>query len=855
MLTDIVIKPGYTTPIDDVGEDFYTPALQNSIRYDRISGYFSAKALLYFTKGIEGLLHNGGKYRLIISNEISESDYNAIRQGYELRNSLEISSDFLELENQNDRMHLANLAYLISIGLVDIKVGFTPNGLFHAKYGVMTDSDGNSIYFSGSFNETENAFVNNFERIDVKKSWITEADANYIHEEQKNFDLLWSGENQDGMIFVKSINEVLKSELVKYSEGRLIMDKSVMDTDALILYMDHDILHIQDNLIDFELDVNSRKMRRLKDYMVGGELWNFKDNLGYKDVQKIVEMLTKESQLEEFNFVVSDSVFDYINNSEFAIDEIARRGLLIKDKDDSLTEDVLKFKDIVESEVSRALYPEQLWVSYYMARMQRVGNFSVPGAGKTSMVYGTFAYLSSPEIKQIDRMVVIGPKSSFLAWKKEFEAVFGDKRTLNVLDVQSSDFRKEQFHRNVNQYNLILVNYESLRTYYNDLMNIIDAKTLLVFDEVHKVKGIEAVTPQYAMAVADKAFYKVVLTGTPIPNGYADVYNMLHILYPEEYRDYFGFTVSDLKKADQVTGQEINDKLFPFFWRVTKKDLNVPEANPDTIYQIEASSEEQDVIDLLWMKYGHMPFKLYIRLIQLASNPELLQKSISKSLFLDVDNDDTGKTNSLDFEYSDEMADEPDYSPSDLLLLNRLKTSSKFERAVQKAEELIDDGEKPVVWAIFIDTIDKFADALRKKGHKVAVIYGSVSAHDRENIIQNFQSGNFDLLISNPHTLAESVSLHGVSHSAIYLEYSFNLTHMLQSRDRIHRLGLPQNQTTDYYYFELVGKSGERDTIDSKIYTRLEEKKEMMLDAIEGNQLVANFSVDEKSEILEFMQE
>lgn len=43
MLTDISLKPGYTTPIDDVGKEFYTPALTNSIRYDRISGYFSAK--------------------------------------------------------------------------------------------------------------------------------------------------------------------------------------------------------------------------------------------------------------------------------------------------------------------------------------------------------------------------------------------------------------------------------------------------------------------------------------------------------------------------------------------------------------------------------------------------------------------------------------------------------------------------------------------------------------------------------------------------------------------------------------------------------------------------------------------
>lgn len=855
MLTDIKIKPGYTTPIDDVGKDFYTPALINSVRYDRISGYFSAKSLVYFSKGLKGLIENNGKYRLIISNEISEEDYEAIKRGYSLRESNTILPNFSELTEAKDKMNLANLAYLISIGLVDIKIGFTTAGLFHAKYGTMTDSAGNALYFSGSFNETENAFINNFERIDVKKSWISSADNEYINNEQKNFDLMWNGENQDGLIFVKDVNDVLKSELVKYSGGKFILDPAMMEQDSLILYMEKEILSVQNNLNRFEINEDSRKIKRLKNFMIDGDLWQFKANLGYKDVQKIIDLLKKEASREGFNFVVADSVYEFINNTQFAIDEVAKRGLLIKEKDDSLTSDIIQFKEIVDTEISRTLYPEQLWVSYYMAKMQRVGNFSVPGAGKTSMVYGSYAYLSSEQINKVDKLVVIGPKSSFLAWKKEFGAVFGNKHELKVLDVQSPDFRKEQFHKNVNQYNLILVNYESLRTYYNDLINLINAKTLLVFDEVHKVKGVEAVTPKYAVAIAEKSFYKFALTGTPIPNGYSDIYNMLHILYPEEYRDYFGFTVSDLKKVDQVTGQEINDKLFPFFWRVTKSDLNVPEAEPDTVYKFEASSEEQDVINLLWMKYGHMPFKLYIRLIQLASNPGLLQKNINKSLFTDVESDDSGINGELDFEFSDEMIDEPDYSASDLLMLNSLKESTKFNKAIEKVEDLINDGEKPVVWAIFIDTIDKFANILRSKGYRVAVIYGSVGAREREEIIEGFQSGNYDTLISNPHTLAESVSLHNVSHSAVYLEYSFNLTHMLQSRDRIHRLGISENQKTNYYYFELEGKPGERNTIDDKIYVRLQEKREMMLDAIEGNQLVPGFTLDEKKEILDFMSE
>ena len=58
MLTEIDIKQGYSTSVNDIGEEFYVPTLQNAISYKRIAGYFSSTSFLYFAKGIEGLLKN-----------------------------------------------------------------------------------------------------------------------------------------------------------------------------------------------------------------------------------------------------------------------------------------------------------------------------------------------------------------------------------------------------------------------------------------------------------------------------------------------------------------------------------------------------------------------------------------------------------------------------------------------------------------------------------------------------------------------------------------------------------------------------------------------------------------------------
>ncbi|WP_221857262.1 hypothetical protein, partial [Staphylococcus epidermidis] len=50
--------------------------------------------------------------------------------------------------------------------------------------------------------------------------------------------------------------------------------------------------------------------------------------------------------------------------------------------------------------------------------------------------------------------------------------------------------------------------------------------------------------------------------------------------------------------------------------------------------------------------------------------------------------------------------------------------------------------------------------------------------------------------------LAESVSLYKTCHDAIYYEYSYNLVHLLQIKDRINRLGLKPDDYTQYYYFQ-----------------------------------------------------
>ena len=62
--------------------------------------------------------------------------------------------------------------------------------------------------------------------------------------------------------------------------------------------------------------------------------------------------------------------------------------------------------------------------------------------------------------------------------------------------------------------------------------------------------------------------------------------------------------------------------------------------------------------------------------------------------------------------------------------------------------------------------------------------------------------------------------------------------HLLQSKDRIHRLGLPAGQYTQYYYMGLNYEvEGNAWSMDRQVYDRLAEKEQTMLDAIDNHVL------------------
>lgn len=227
-LKDIKLENSYETTEskDQLLESFYIPVLQETVKYYRIAGFFSSSSLIVAAKGIEGLIHNGGKMYLLISPEISEEDYAAIVSHGTIPadNPMfdEIKSETMPHEN------IQALGWLLDKGLLEIKIVVgkrAHNSLFHQKVGIAFDSAGNIVSYSGSINETAQAWLNNIEEFKVFRSWES-GQIEYLNSDLRKFSSFWKNEKPE-VAEVFDIPDAIRQCIIE-KKPRDIHDLSIM---------------------------------------------------------------------------------------------------------------------------------------------------------------------------------------------------------------------------------------------------------------------------------------------------------------------------------------------------------------------------------------------------------------------------------------------------------------------------------------------------------------------------------------------------------------------------------------------------------------------------------------------------
>lgn len=191
-------KISYRTGRDDMVKGFFVPCLQQSVIYRRSAGYFSSHGLALAARGVAHLVSRGGKMKLVVSPHLEPDDVDALQAGLDNPGVLRslAAKSLADIEDELIRDRLNALAWLAATGHLEIRLalrvddeGRASRGLYHEKVGIFSDDEGNHVAFSGSSNETAGGLLENFESIEVFRSWNDPDDR--VGEKIENFEALW----------------------------------------------------------------------------------------------------------------------------------------------------------------------------------------------------------------------------------------------------------------------------------------------------------------------------------------------------------------------------------------------------------------------------------------------------------------------------------------------------------------------------------------------------------------------------------------------------------------------------------------------------------------------------------------
>ncbi|MGQ4876039.1 MAG: DEAD/DEAH box helicase family protein [Promethearchaeia archaeon] len=228
------LKPVYSSESDNLLEDFFIPCLNNSIRYDRISGFFSSILYTMVFRGIKNfVLKRNSKMRLIIGylpqveKEILSKNREELKEYLNHKDIInDINEQFIKNEPLFEKNHLKLLGWLILNNKLEIKLALLTDennniltdpeeikfksGKLHKKIGIFYDEYGNSLSFCGSNNETPYGWEKNFEEFDIHYNWDGPLKGiPWLNRHKKNFEEYWNNKTK-GLMTIDLPNKCIE---------------------------------------------------------------------------------------------------------------------------------------------------------------------------------------------------------------------------------------------------------------------------------------------------------------------------------------------------------------------------------------------------------------------------------------------------------------------------------------------------------------------------------------------------------------------------------------------------------------------------------------------------------------------
>lgn len=440
----------------------------------------------------------------------------------------------------------------------------------------------------------------------------------------------------------------------------------------------------------------------------------------------------------------------------------------------------MKFKPVLPLWPHQKEAVKRLWREGSLLLWHDVGT----GKTRTAVTYAD----ARVQAGQVYRVLVVGPLAAIGVWEDEFRA-HGWQNILTRNDVDRlADLPKRA--EKLPCPCAVIVTYQSINKtikFWCDKWR----PDLVIIDESQAMRHYRSQRTRRLLALARSAPYRVLLSGTPAPNGYVDLFWQAHAIQPGA----LAANMNEFRSQFCIMGGYYDKEIVGY--------------------------RNERVLAERVAKIAHRAEKSLLRL------PPVIDQTVPVALDDKALRAYRSLRDELVWELEDGQAID---APNQLVLLTRLlQLTGGFldgqpigqQPKLQALEDLVQSypqGEKLVVFAHYLPEIKAIVERLQKLLGRTAVgaITGSVTGKDRDALIRRFQNeSDPSVLVIQTQAGGISITLTAAS-TAIFYSLDYNSETYEQARGRIHRGG----QQRTCHYIHLLA----RDTIDETVYRAVQSK-------------------------------
>jgi SNF2 family DNA or RNA helicase len=388
----------------------------------------------------------------------------------------------------------------------------------------------------------------------------------------------------------------------------------------------------------------------------------------------------------------------------------------------------------------------------------------------------------------VKNILVLTPASLVSQWKEEMQSKFG----VEFITTDDPDFMKapEDFWKQ----RFIIASINTAKSSRNMQLVVNQFYDLVVVDEAHHLRNRSTLSWKLVNQIKKRFIF--LLTATPVQNNLIELFNLITLLKPGQFKTEKEFKKEYLSKGslkETADKEKMRGLLRDVMIRNTRSaiDLKLPKRFAVTM-RISPTNTEKEIytgINQYLMEHDVPKTSVNLLLREAGSSLFALKESLLRM------KDREGLRDIIN-----KILDIKDISKGDALI-----------RILQK-----NPAEKKIVFTHFIKSMDYIGDLLSKEGIPYVIFKGTMPLKEKDAAIAGFKN-DVPVLVST-ESGGEGRNLQ-FCNTIINFDLPWNPMRIEQRIGRLHRIG----QTRDVFIFNL----SVRDTIEDYIIEILDSKINM----------------------------